>query len=133
MALIVHVRDAGCEKRQFGHIAVDQRQIVDEPAVDDLPSHRIFRRDRRTLRLNLDRLRGPSNLHREIGRRILADVQLDMRAYRLLKALHLRCHGVRPGRNRCEQIPAVAVGCGRELVSLLLVLKSDFGPLNHGA
>ena len=92
MALVVHVGDAGREIGQLSHITANQRQIIDEPAVDDLARHRILGSDGLRLGVNLNTLGLARNLHSQVRGRVLTDVQFDLGADGLLKPSYLRCH-----------------------------------------
>src|ERR1039458_8270439 len=105
---------------------------MNQPAVDDLAGYRIFGGEGLRLSLNLNGLSGTCNLQSEIGGRVLADVQLDVGAYGLLKSLHFCRHGIHSGRNRDEYMPPSTVRRGREMISLLLVEERHFCPLNDG-
>ena len=41
-ALLVHLGDAGRQRSQLRSIAIDQRQVIDEPAIDDLARLRVL-------------------------------------------------------------------------------------------
>ena len=47
VALVIHCGDAGSQRSQRDHVAIDQRKIVDELAIDDLTGFRIFGLDSR--------------------------------------------------------------------------------------
>ena len=131
-ALVVHVGDTGREVSQVHYITVNEREIIDEPAVDHLASDRIFGVDALALGLHINTLRRSHNLQSEIRSRVLADVQFDVSTHSLLKPLHLCRHGVQSRRNRNKQIPAFVVRRGLKLISLLLVDKGDFRTLDDG-
>ncbi len=133
VALVVHIGDARREKRQLSYIAANQREIVDEPAVDDLAGHRIFGGDALCLGLHFHGLGGAGYFQSQIGAWILTDVQSDVSAYGLLKTLGLGRDRVCSRRNRSEQVATGGVGGGREVISLLLVEKCDLGALDDGA
>jgi len=97
---VTHIGYAGSEVHQVKRISVYQRQVVNGPAVDHRPGHGIFGVDGLRLGLDLNALRPAGNLQRQVGRRVLGDVQFDVRAYGFLKPWHLRRYRVKPWRNR---------------------------------
>ena len=81
--LVAHVVHTRREHHKVHHITVNQRQIVDEPAVDHLARHRILGVEGLRLGLDVDGLRRGGDLQTQIRRRVLADVQRDAGAHRL--------------------------------------------------
>ena len=133
VALVIHFGDAGSQRSQCNHVAINQRQVVDEPAIDHLSSFRIFNLDATRFCRDLDRLVGARYLQGKVGGGVLVNVHFELGACLLVEAPCFRRHHIDSGRNGTEQISPIAVGSGTERESLLLIREDNLRSLHHGA
>ena len=132
-ALIVRFGDARREHGQVHHIAVHQRQIVDELSVDDQAGGRVLRVEPLCLRFHIDGLRGTRHFEAEVHRHILIHVHPYASAHGLLEARHLRRHRIHTRRNGAVEIAACSIRSRIERVALVLIGQGHLDPWDHGS
>lgn len=129
---LCHLRcDTGSQRGKIEDAPIDQRQVVDEFAVDDLAGDGVLGLQLHGGSVYFDSFRGSANGQGNIHGNILADIHADL-AF-LLRLETLGHHGQRigAGRDGAKSVPAVLVGNARKGVSLLLVDQSDIGRGYH--
>ena len=75
IALVIHFGDARGQRSQRDHLAINQRQVIDELAIDDLASFRIFSLNGLRFCRDLDSLVGAGYLQGKVGGCVFVDVQ----------------------------------------------------------
>jgi hypothetical protein len=103
-ALIVSLGDARRQHGQVHHIAIDQRQVVDKFSVNHQAGGRVLCIQRRTLRSDLDGLRGTGDLETQVGGRIFIHIHADAGAHSFLESGYFRGHRIDARRNGAEEI-----------------------------
>src|SRR4029077_12221136 len=117
--------DAWSQVGEVGEVPVDQRKVVDEPAIHDLAGGGVFGLQVNGFRVDFDGLRGRADFQGEVDRNVLTDIQGDARLLFSLKAFGFDTNFVGPGRDGANEVSAGRIGGGGEGVALVLVDEGD--------